>query len=280
MLKLIYTDKDGAAAEYVVGDEPVTIGRSGECDVRLADEDVGRLHVLVSQSNGKLRIRDQESRTGTWVNGERVTEAGLADGDEFRLGAVSFKVALEKAGASSGRTSDGKADGDGRRRARRAPRPKREVLGGAKLTKRQQTLIKIVCAAIMAGTAAAAMGLLNRKKTQDESGSITIERKIYVRPLDEPKKCKREATDLWREARDAEAGGETQEAYELIRESKEKIERAQELYQKIIDEHSGEGFQYLQKDVGEIISLGQGIKDDWLRLKMQVERDGGDGDGD
>lgn len=275
MLKLIYTDENGAAAEWVVGDEPVTIGRSGECDVKLADEGVGRLHVLVSQSDGGLRVRDQESRTGTWVNGERVTEAGLKDGDEFRVGAVSFKVVLEKAAAPSGRRLDGKADGDDRR-PRRPRRPKREILGGARLTRRQQTLIKIVCAAIMAGTAAAAMGLLTKKKTQGESAPIFMERKIYVRPLDEPKKCKKEATDLWREARDAEARGETQEAYELIRESRDKIERAQELYQKIIDEHPGEGYQYLQKAVGEIISLGQGIKDDWLRLKMQVERDGGD----
>ena len=128
----------------------------------------------------------------------------------------------------------------------------------------------------MVGTAMAAMGLWKRKKEQDKFGPITIERKIYVRPLDEPKKCKKEATDLWREARDAEDGGETQKAYELICESKEKIERAQELYQKIIDGHSGEGYQYLQKDVGEIMAVGQGIKEDWLRLKMQVMNEGGD----
>ena len=99
MPKLAYTDADGAPAEHVVRDEPVTIGKSATCDIRISGEDVARLHAIVEPSGTKLRVRDQDSRGGTWVGGEKVTDALLDDGDEFKLGGVTFKVA--RGGGSS-----------------------------------------------------------------------------------------------------------------------------------------------------------------------------------
>ena len=73
MPKLAYTDADGAPAEHLVRDEPVTIGKSANCDIRISGEGIARLHAVVEPSGTKLRVRDQESSGGTWVGGEKVT---------------------------------------------------------------------------------------------------------------------------------------------------------------------------------------------------------------
>ena len=134
MPKLTYTDADGAQAEHVVRDAPVTIGRSAECDVRISGDGIGRLHAVVEPSGGKLRVKDQDSRDGTWVGEEKVTDALLGDGEEFRVGSVTFTVALSGGSASSRRAGADGEDGERKSSRRISQRPKREILGGIRVT--------------------------------------------------------------------------------------------------------------------------------------------------
>jgi serine phosphatase RsbU (regulator of sigma subunit)/pSer/pThr/pTyr-binding forkhead associated (FHA) protein len=62
------------------------IGRRETNDLRLAGSEVSRDHAEIAIENNKFVLRDRNSRYGTYVNGEQVTERTLAHGDRIRLG--------------------------------------------------------------------------------------------------------------------------------------------------------------------------------------------------
>ena len=69
------------------------IGRSGAADVRLDDATVSRRHALiVLTEDGDLRVLDDRSLNGLFVNGEQVEWAPLSDGDELEIGRYRLYV--------------------------------------------------------------------------------------------------------------------------------------------------------------------------------------------
>src|SRR6188768_1632862 len=62
------------------------IGRRETNDLRLAGSEVSRDHAEIVAANGAYLVRDKQSRYGTYVNDEPVTERTLAHGDRIRLG--------------------------------------------------------------------------------------------------------------------------------------------------------------------------------------------------
>jgi sigma-B regulation protein RsbU (phosphoserine phosphatase) len=62
------------------------IGRRETNDLRLAGSEVSRDHAQIENAEDKFVIKDRNSRYGTYVNGEQVTEHTLAHGDRIRLG--------------------------------------------------------------------------------------------------------------------------------------------------------------------------------------------------
>jgi len=67
------------------------IGRLPDCTVRLTDAQASRHHAEVSVHQGGFRIVDLGSTNGTLVNGTRITEQVLHDGDEIRVGATTLR---------------------------------------------------------------------------------------------------------------------------------------------------------------------------------------------
>jgi pSer/pThr/pTyr-binding forkhead associated (FHA) protein len=66
------------------------VGRSLAADIRFDDATVSRRHALVvSQAEG-VRVLDDRSLNGVYVNGERVEWAPLTDGDEVTIGRHSL----------------------------------------------------------------------------------------------------------------------------------------------------------------------------------------------
>jgi phosphoserine phosphatase RsbU/P len=83
--RLVVTDTLGR--RIVALDKPVFgIGRRTETDLRLAGADISRLHAEITVEDGVCTLHDKQSRFGTFVNGERVTDRVLAPGDHIRLG--------------------------------------------------------------------------------------------------------------------------------------------------------------------------------------------------
>src|SRR5688572_2534108 len=62
------------------------IGRRETNDLRLAGSEVSRDHAEIAVDNNRFLLRDRNSRYGTYVNGEQVTERALVHGDRIRLG--------------------------------------------------------------------------------------------------------------------------------------------------------------------------------------------------
>ena len=62
------------------------IGRSLAADMRFDDPTVSRRHALVVRQADGVRVLDDRSLNGVFVNGERVEWQALADGDELLVG--------------------------------------------------------------------------------------------------------------------------------------------------------------------------------------------------
>jgi hypothetical protein len=71
---------------YVLSDHPVVIGRSPECDITIVDSNVSRRHAEVQPRGEAFVVVDLGSTNGTRVNGVRVDERELNDGDELAFG--------------------------------------------------------------------------------------------------------------------------------------------------------------------------------------------------
>ena len=74
-----------------LGAETVTIGRSAECAVRLADTSVSRRHAEVRATGDGWTIADLGSTNGTKVNGAVITERKLKEGDTISVGDSHIK---------------------------------------------------------------------------------------------------------------------------------------------------------------------------------------------
>jgi pSer/pThr/pTyr-binding forkhead associated (FHA) protein len=71
--------------------QTLRIGRSPACDIVLDDASVSRRHAVLVHRGGRAVILDDRSLNGVFVNGERVGEAALSDGDGIAIGHVSAR---------------------------------------------------------------------------------------------------------------------------------------------------------------------------------------------
>ncbi len=71
----------------------VTVGAEPSNDVVLDhDRTVSRVHGVFEQLGSTWLLRDLGSRNGTYVNGERISERMLRDGDQIRLGTTQLCI--------------------------------------------------------------------------------------------------------------------------------------------------------------------------------------------
>ena len=80
--------RDAVGERVVVIDRlPFSIGRRETNGLRLGGSEVSREHAEITLEGTRYKVRDLQSRYGTFVNGEPVTsECELHSGDRVRLG--------------------------------------------------------------------------------------------------------------------------------------------------------------------------------------------------
>lgn len=83
---LAYRTDDDQVVAYALHREWTRIGRSLAADIRFDDPTVSRRHALIVRQPDGLRVLDDRSLNGVFVNGERVEWSALADGDEVVIG--------------------------------------------------------------------------------------------------------------------------------------------------------------------------------------------------
>ncbi len=86
MAKLIVNPTSSSRREVSLGRTLVSIGRDPSNDVVLPDAMVSRRHAVIEYRGNRYYLRDCNSSNGSLVNGDRVTECGLRDGDLVAIG--------------------------------------------------------------------------------------------------------------------------------------------------------------------------------------------------
>lgn len=76
----------GNHIDYEMPVKPVTIGRSSQADLQIADERISRIHCGIRPEGDTFVVKDLGSTNGTWVNDERIQETRLRFGDTIRVG--------------------------------------------------------------------------------------------------------------------------------------------------------------------------------------------------
>jgi pSer/pThr/pTyr-binding forkhead associated (FHA) protein len=83
---LAYRSSDDRVLAFTLQREWTRIGRSLAADIRFDDPTVSRRHALIVRQADGLRVLDDRSLNGVFVNGERVDGRTLNDGDEIIIG--------------------------------------------------------------------------------------------------------------------------------------------------------------------------------------------------
>ena len=69
-----------------------TIGRAAGADFIVDAGMVSRVHCRLAATAAEVEVTDLDSTNGTYVNGVRVAQAQLEDGDQLGVGRVTFRV--------------------------------------------------------------------------------------------------------------------------------------------------------------------------------------------
>ena len=99
---LLYEDEQGEVQTVALAREWTRIGRSLAADLRFDDPTVSRRHALIVHHADGIRLLDDRSLNGVFVNGERIDGRLLQDGDEIIVGRYRLSFAHVTAGSPVG----------------------------------------------------------------------------------------------------------------------------------------------------------------------------------
>lgn len=91
---LVLFKKDGSQTNFPLPSDITVIGRRHDCDLCVPLKVVSRRHCQLSQNDEALKIRDLDSKAGTYLNGKRISEATVRAGDYITIGPLIFLVQI------------------------------------------------------------------------------------------------------------------------------------------------------------------------------------------
>jgi diguanylate cyclase (GGDEF)-like protein len=97
---LLVTQGEGVGRQVVMTETPLIVGRSSDCDMRLLNRAVSRLHCRVWRDGTGFWLRDLNSTNKTYLNDRPVIEARLKDGDLITVGGTVMQF-VERAEAAN-----------------------------------------------------------------------------------------------------------------------------------------------------------------------------------
>ena len=89
--RYLVVEQGAEPAAFALTADVVHIGRGFASQIHLEDPWVSRRHAILVRRPGAHRILDDRSHNGTFVNGTRVSECELRDGDLVRVGNVVLR---------------------------------------------------------------------------------------------------------------------------------------------------------------------------------------------
>jgi pSer/pThr/pTyr-binding forkhead associated (FHA) protein len=91
---LVLFKKDGSQKNFSLPSDITVIGRRHDCDLCIPLMIVSRRHCQLSQNDEALKIRDLDSKSGTFLNGKRISEAAVQAGDYITIGPLTFLLQI------------------------------------------------------------------------------------------------------------------------------------------------------------------------------------------
>jgi len=91
---LVLFKKDGSQKNFALPSDITVIGRRHDCDLCIPLMVVSRRHCQLSQNDEALKIRDLDSRSGTFLNGKRISDATVKAGDYITIGPLTFLLQI------------------------------------------------------------------------------------------------------------------------------------------------------------------------------------------
>lgn len=76
---------------FELTEERISVGRALDNNIRLEDGTVSHHHAMFVLESGDYKLRDLNSTNGTRINGLRIVESKLHNGDAVRFGSVEMR---------------------------------------------------------------------------------------------------------------------------------------------------------------------------------------------
>ena len=92
---LVLFKKDGSQKAFSLPSDLTVLGRRHDCDLCIPLSVVSRRHCQLSQNNETVKIRDLDSKTGTFINGKRISDATVQAGDYITIGPLTFLLQID-----------------------------------------------------------------------------------------------------------------------------------------------------------------------------------------
>jgi hypothetical protein len=102
-------ETDAGVSVVAVPEGWTRVGRSLAAHVRFDDPTVSRRHALLHRDEGPVRLLDDRSLNGVFVNGERCEWHELSDGDEIMIGRFRLYFLGRRRSPSGRGTASGQA---------------------------------------------------------------------------------------------------------------------------------------------------------------------------
>ena len=99
-MTLVYT-QNGATHRHALTPGDTVVGRAPACDLTIDDVSISRRHARFRVHGDRCRLTDIGGRNGTFLNGARVTDDEVADGDSVVLGRFPMHVEWVQAAAGA-----------------------------------------------------------------------------------------------------------------------------------------------------------------------------------
>lgn len=91
--RLVITSGAKAGAEFPLGRDEITIGRSSDSAIIIRDDYTSTHHARLMLWNGRWMLQDLDSTNGTFLNGSRVTvPTPIPLGATVKVGATTFEL--------------------------------------------------------------------------------------------------------------------------------------------------------------------------------------------
>lgn len=95
-VNLVLLKKNGSHKIFSLPSTVTVIGRRHSCDLCIPLMSVSRKHCQLNSDDGTLKIRDLDSRNGTYLNNKRINdEAAIHAGDSIKIGPLTFVIQID-----------------------------------------------------------------------------------------------------------------------------------------------------------------------------------------